>query len=100
MLGKDALADNLAGGIQDADVMRPVTEIKAEGEPAENNGAGVRGGNDGRSWLFVFIGRLYHRRFIAPGCLPSHLILVAARCRHRTTPDAPSAGTVLPAHDN
>jgi hypothetical protein len=30
----------VAGGIGEADVMRPVSEIKAEGEPAKNNSGG------------------------------------------------------------
>jgi len=37
-VGQGRLADDLAGGIQDADVMLPVTEIKAEGKPADNSG--------------------------------------------------------------
>ncbi len=28
---------DLTGGIEDADVMRPITEIKAEGEPADDS---------------------------------------------------------------
>ena len=39
-VGQRAVTDDLAGGIQDAYVMASVTEIKAEGEPAGNNGAG------------------------------------------------------------
>src|ERR1017187_10101774 len=39
-VGQGALADDLAGGIENADVMRPVSEIKAEGEPAGNNHGG------------------------------------------------------------
>jgi len=35
--------------------MRPVSEIKAEGEPAGNNRGGLGGGND-RTVVFVFIG--------------------------------------------
>ena len=34
-VGQRALADDLAGSIQDADVMRAVTEIQTEGEPAD-----------------------------------------------------------------
>ena len=45
-VGQGALADDLAGGIENADVMRPVSEIKAEGEPAGNNRGGREGGND------------------------------------------------------
>jgi hypothetical protein len=40
-VGQRALADNLAGGIQDADMMRPVTGIEAEGEPAGGNRSGL-----------------------------------------------------------
>src|ERR1035441_6559714 len=52
--------------------MRPITEIKAEGEPADDGGG--RCGNDGWSFGFCF-----HRQTVAPthyyvGCLPSHLI--------------------------
>jgi len=39
-VGQRALADDLAGGIQDADMMTPVTEIEAEGEPAGNDRGG------------------------------------------------------------
>ena len=35
-----SLADNLAGGIHRADMMRAVAKIKAEGEPAGSNGCG------------------------------------------------------------
>jgi len=31
-VGQRSLADNLTGGIQDTDVMRAITKIKAEGE--------------------------------------------------------------------
>ena len=48
-VGQGPLADDLAGGIEDADVMTPITEIEAEGEPAGNNQGGRGGGNDGRS---------------------------------------------------
>src|ERR1039458_4416490 len=62
--------------------MCPITEIKAEGEPADDGGRG--GGNDG--WSF---GLCFHRQTVAPthyyvGCLPSHLILLQDTPRDRT----------------
>ena len=73
-VGQRSLADNVTGGIEDTDVMLTITEIEAEGEPA--NGGGRRGGNVGRSYVFSF-----HRQTISPthhcvGSLPSHLILL------------------------
>src|SRR5208282_2544991 len=68
--------------------MCPITEIKAEGEPADDGGRG--GGNDGWSFGFCF-----HRQTVAlthyyVGCLPSHLILPQDtprdRTAHRCTP--------------
>jgi len=56
-VGQRRFADNLAGGIQDADVMRAITKIKAEGEPADE-GSG-RCGNFSRS-SFIF-----HRQIIS-----------------------------------
>jgi len=53
-----AFVDQLAGGIQDADVMLPITKIEAEGEPADDSRRG--GGNDGGS-SFSF-----HRQSISP----------------------------------
>jgi hypothetical protein len=50
-VGQCALADDLAGGIEDADMMRPVSEIKAEGEPADDSRR--EGGND-RSCCICF----------------------------------------------
>ncbi len=59
--------------IQDADVMLPVTEIQAKGEPAAD-GSG-RSGNDGRSSSFSFHkAELYHQTLHCARCLPSHLI--------------------------
>ena len=46
-VGQGIFTDNLAGGIEDADVMLMVTEIEAEGEPTDNSGRGFR--NEGRS---------------------------------------------------
>src|SRR5208283_1977017 len=59
-VGQRALADNLAGGIEDANVMRAVTEIQAEGEPAGRNRGGRRWrGDDGRSLGLGFVGFSY-----------------------------------------
>jgi len=57
-VGQGRLADDVAGGIEHADVMRPITEIEAEGEPADGSRRG--GGNDGGS-SFSF-----HRQSISP----------------------------------
>jgi len=46
-VGQGRLADNLAGGIQHADMMCPITKIQTEGEPTDDSGRGV--GNEGRS---------------------------------------------------
>jgi hypothetical protein len=58
--------------------MRPITEIKAEGEPPDDSGRG--GGNDGRSET-AFISGGFHRQTLSPthhsvSGLPSHLILL------------------------
>ena len=50
-VGQGDFADDVAGNIEDADVMLPVAEIETEGEPIGDNGRGV--GNDGRS-SFIF----------------------------------------------
>ena len=50
-VGQRRLTDNLTSGIKDADMMCPITEIQAEGEPTAD-GSG-RWGNDGGS-SFVF----------------------------------------------
>jgi len=42
-----SLADDIASGIEHTDVMLAITEIQAEGEPAE--GSRRSSGNDGRS---------------------------------------------------
>jgi len=39
-VGQGSLADNLAGGIQDADVMLTITEIQTKDEPADRSGRG------------------------------------------------------------
>ena len=39
-VGQRPLANDLTAGIQNADVMTPVTKIKAKGEPAGSNGRG------------------------------------------------------------
>ena len=57
-VGQRSLADDLAGGIQHADVMRPVTEIQAEGEPADVSSG--RSGNEGRSC----VGFCFHRQSV------------------------------------
>jgi hypothetical protein len=49
VLSKGRITDDLIGGNEDADVMLPITEIKAEGEPAADSGRGVgSGGHDDR----------------------------------------------------
>ena len=70
--------------------------------PARN--AGGRGqGEVGQSDLCAAPNRFLHSSFFFhpfprnPASPSRHLRLVAARCKHRTTPDAPSAGTVSPA---
>jgi hypothetical protein len=56
----------------------PITEIQAEGEPAdEGSGRVVR--NDGRSLYFCFHkAELYHQTLHCARCLPSHLILLGS----------------------
>ena len=39
-VGQRSLADDVAGSIQHADVMLTVSEVQAEGEPADNSGSG------------------------------------------------------------
>ena len=46
-VGQRSFADNLTSGVENADVMCPITEIKAEGEPTDDSRRG--GGNVGRS---------------------------------------------------
>jgi hypothetical protein len=53
-IGQGCLADNLTSDIKDADVMTPITKIKADGEPARNDDSGVGGGNNRRSFGFIF----------------------------------------------
>jgi hypothetical protein len=77
-VGQRSLADNVAGGREDTDVMLAITEIDAEGEPAADRSG--RGGHDGGSRTgFSYVS--FHRQTIAPthhcvGSLPSHLILL------------------------
>jgi len=77
-VGQGGLADHLTGGIKNADVMLPVTEIKAEGEPTAD-GSGRREYDRRRRTGFSSSG--FHRQTLAPthprvGSLPSHLILL------------------------
>jgi hypothetical protein len=72
-VGQRSLTNNLTSGIQRANVMGPITEIKAEGEPADDSRRGSR--NEERS-VFCF-----HRQTLSPtrhcvSGLPSHLILL------------------------
>ena len=53
-VGQGRLAHDCPGGIKDADVMRTITQIEAEGVAARNNGGGRGGGYDGRSFRFGF----------------------------------------------
>ena len=39
-VGQRSLADDVAGSIQHADVMLTVSEVQAEGEPADDSGSG------------------------------------------------------------
>ena len=39
-VGQRSLTDNLAGSIQHTDVMLTVSEVQAEGEPADDSGSG------------------------------------------------------------
>jgi hypothetical protein len=43
---------DLAGGIQDDDIMAAIAKIEADGEPAGSNRGGLGSGNDGRSGEF------------------------------------------------
>ena len=78
-VGQGRLADDVAGGIEHADVMRPITEIEAEGEPAGSSRRGVRNNGGCRTG---FSGVSFHRQTLSPthhcvSGLPSHLILLA-----------------------
>lgn len=53
--------NELAGGIQDADVMAAIAKIEAEGEPAGSSLGGREGGNDGRS-VSLFVRLSFHRQ--------------------------------------
>src|ERR1035438_7652182 len=58
-VGQRCLTHDLAAGIKNTNVMRPITEIKADGVPASNNAGGCGNcRNDGRSSMF------FHRQRI------------------------------------
>ena len=58
LIEQGAFVKDLAGGIQDTDVMAAITEIEADGEPAGRRRDGECG-NDGGSVCFVFC---FHRQ--------------------------------------
>ena len=68
-----SFADNLASGVENAYVMCPITEIKAEGVPAADSSG--CGGNEGRCvFCFHKAVSLTPNASTRPERLPSHLI--------------------------
>ena len=57
--------EDLAGGIEDADVMAAIAKIEADGEPAGKGRDGRGSGNDGRSVGFgIGICFCFHRQIV------------------------------------
>ncbi len=75
VIGRGPFVEDLAGGIQDADVMVAITEIEANGEARGGHRGGGRK-NDGRSGFFVFGFHKAEECNPVPdsGPLPSHSI--------------------------
>ncbi len=61
VIEQGAFVEDLAGGIEDAEIMAAITKIKADGKPAGRNRDGRGSGNDGRS-VSWFVSMFFHRQ--------------------------------------